>query len=62
MKEIDLLLEDIKSEIIRNRDRDISGDEDVDDFLAGYRTGFNESLAIIDSYTERRKNEPCRRN
>ena len=45
------VIEDIKSEIIKNRDRNIDGNGDIEDFQAGYSIAFNESLAIIDRHT-----------
>ena len=50
------LLENIKSEIIQNRDRNISGSGNIEEWLEGYRTAFNEALAIIDNHINGEKN------
>lgn len=42
------VLDKVKAEIIKNRDRDITGSDNIDAWLEGYRLAFNESLAIID--------------
>ena len=49
------VLDDIKAEIIKNRDRNISGSGNIEEWLEAYRTGFNESLAIIDSHISRKE-------
>ena len=47
-------LDTVTKEIEINRDRNITGNgEHLDVWLDGYRTGFNESLAIIELETER---------
>ena len=41
-------LSEVKAEIEKNRDRDISGSGNIADWLDGYRTAFNEALVLID--------------
>lgn len=49
--------EEIRKEIKKNRDRDISGSPDTPEWLKGYRTGMNEALTTIDTRTEEALNE-----
>ena len=47
---LEKVFEDIKAEIIQNRNRDISGNGNIEEWLEGYRIAFNEALAIIDKH------------
>ena len=51
------VIEDIKAEIEHNRDREISGNGNIEDWLEGYRIGMSEAIAIIELSNSRKESE-----